>query len=457
MFAAEPVHAKVISSRAVALAGIVVLVVAGSVLRADAIGGNLRVSSDEQGNGANANAILQHTRYRALRWAPGTPLVFALATRLDGHRAMPVVTRSHGPAQYAQLAVEIATLTLIAVVAWSMAGAWAALAAVALAALYVPLILVTRTYLSEPLGGLMILGTFASAAWARTRRAPAIAAAGVFAGLACLAREDLFPGVIVIALALAWAVWRSSRRRAVMLGGLYLACAVAVLTPWVIYASGIDGRFVPITDGGADSFFVGTYLPGHGQQYPDVVQFKAAICRRFPADCDHLVSRGTADMFAIVASRHPKLATNAAITQADLENIRHYAFGRPLAFAGMLAEKAWRMWSYPWSGGNGYGTDPKSDTSRLQHLIFTAIALFGLIAGALLTRRWSLITVTAGLAVITFLNILNNAQGRDNLRLMPLLFTFGASGLWMAGEKMWPRVRARRRESAAAPAGAVVS
>ncbi len=417
------------------------LVVVGSVLRAEAIGGNRRVSSDEHGNVTNTNAVLTHARYRTFRWPPGTPLLFAVLTRLDGHHALRAEAHAHGPAQYGQLAIEIVTLLLIAAVAWRLAGAWAALLAVALAALYLPLILITRTYLSEPFGGLMILATFAAAAWARRHGALAVAGAGVIAGLGCLAREDLAPGVIVIAIALVWGFWRSSRRRAVLRGALYLGCAVVVITPWVVYASSRDGRFVPITDGGTHSFFVGSYLPGGGNQYPDVEQFKTAICQHYPADCHHLVSRGTADMFKLVAARYPGLSENAAITKADLDNIRRYALGQPFAFTGMLANKTWRLWSYPWSGGNGYGQHPTTDTSRVQHLIFTGLALLGLLGGALLTRRWSLITVTVGLAAITFLNIINNAQGRDNVRLMPLLLTFGASGLLMVGQKAWQRWR----------------
>jgi 4-amino-4-deoxy-L-arabinose transferase-like glycosyltransferase len=443
--------------RLLALAGIIALVVVGSVLRLASIGTNLRVSADEQGNVANANAILDHKAYRTFRWAPGTPFMFAVAARLRGFKVVSVEPHAHTPAQYAQLALEIATLLLMAAVAWRLAGPWAALLAVALAALYVPLILITRTYLSEPLGGLMAVAMFAGAAWARHRGPAMIACAGVIAGLACLAREDLFPGVLVIAIAIGWGLWRSSRRAALMSGLLYLLCAIAVITPWVIYASNHDGRLVPITDGGTDAFFIGTYLPGGGEQYPDIEHFQHQICQRFPADCHALVSRGTGDMFKIVASRYPGLSENAAINEAGLENLRHYALGQPLAFVGMLAAKLWTMWGSPWSGGNGYGTHPKADTSRVQHLIFVALAFIGLLGGALLTRKWELVTVSVGLAVITFLNLLTNAEGRDNLRFMPLLFTFGACGLWLLARQAWPSARSRTRSGRAVTDGDVGS
>ena len=60
---------------------------------------------------------------------------------------------SHGVAQYSQLLTEFVTLGLVATLAWILAGGWAALIAVVLTATYEPLIDVTRSYLSEPLGG----------------------------------------------------------------------------------------------------------------------------------------------------------------------------------------------------------------------------------------------------------------------------------------------------------------
>jgi Dolichyl-phosphate-mannose-protein mannosyltransferase len=437
-----------LSYRTLAIIGIVVLIVVGAVLRFDVIGSNNRVSSDENGNGGDANSILAHERYRTLRWPPGTPFLLALATRLDGHRQMAIVTHSHQPAQYAQLAVEIVTLGAVAAIAWLIAGPWAALIGVALLAFYQPLIFITRTYLSEPLGGLMILATFAAAAWARKRGWRALAAAGVLAGFGCLTREDLFPAVIVIAVAIACALWRSSHRRAMLSAALYLACTVLVIAPWVVYASGRDGRFVPITDGGPDAFFVGSYLPGKGQLFYVVKSFKGRVCQHSAASCRRYSVEGSAAMFRYVASQHPGLSPSAAVTKADIENVKKYALGEPLAFVGMLANKLWKMWSFPWSGGNG---SKPPDTSRTEHLIFVGLAWIGLLGGALLTRRWSLVTVTAGLVVTTALNILVNAQGRDNMRFVPLLFAFGAAGLVLMLQRAYA-IRQGRARAPAAPA-----
>ena len=416
------------------------LVLAGAFLRAQAIGANNRVSTDERGNTVNANAILTHVRYPVFRWAPGTPFAFAAATRLAGAGRVRGVPHAHGPAQYADLAFEIATLVLVAVIAWQLAGPYAAILAVAFTALYAPLVLVTRTFLSEPLGGLMILATFALAALVRRRSLWWLVGAGAFAGLACLVREDLFPGVIVIAIAFALRPGSGSgsargggsdggrRRRGILRGVAYLSAAVVVVLPWIVYASLRDHEFVPITDGGPTAAFIGTYLPGHGELQYVLEDFKGPVCRRYPQYCRDYARYGSGPMFELIAARYPGLSQTAAVRRAVLDNLRRYALGQPVAFAGMLLHKLWLMWGWPWAGGNA-----RPATSRPQHLIFVGLAWLGLLGGALVTRRWSLVTVSAGLMVITGLNVLVNAQGRDNLRLVPLLFAFGLAGLWLLG------------------------
>jgi hypothetical protein len=421
--------------RTLAVSAILVLVLLGALLRADAIGGDKRVSADEAGYAGNANHILAGEHYGSFKWAPGAPLIFALSTRLSGHHSLRIVPRAHGPAQYTQLAIETATLLLIALVAWQLAGAGAALLAVALAASYVPLVLITRTYLSEPLGGLMFLAALFTATWARKRGLGAIALAGVVAGAACLTRNDLAVGMAVIALALALSGrpgWRAGGLRA----GLFLGCLLLTVTPWLAYAWNLEGRFVPITTSGPNALFIGTYLPGRGEQFPTVEAFAPLVCRKFPAECHSYRAGETGPMFRVIGSRYPGLSESAAATRATWQNFKDYALGQPFAFAGMLWEKFWHMWSYPWSGGNS-GLHP--DTSRPQHLIYAALAWLGLLGGALVTRRWALMTAAAALLAVSALNTLFVAQARDNVRFMPLLLAYGSAGLWLLGSQIWKR------------------
>jgi hypothetical protein len=474
------------ASHKLALAAIAVVIVIGGVLRVQAIGGDKHVSADEAGYAADANRILGGEPYSSFKWAPGTPFVFALATRLSGHRSLKIEKHAHGPAQDAQLAMELATLILIAITAWLLAGPWAALIAVVLGATYIPLIFLTRTYLAESLGGLMFVtvmlagllthrrlsrgsvrsqvdadaktdasATALSAVPARrvvTLDLLALAATGVVSGLTVLSRNDLALGMVAIAVALAL-TGRPSRRvllvRLIVFGG----CALLTVAPWVIYASEKQGRFVPITTSGPDALFMGTYLPGGGEQFPVVKAFEKPVCARLAQYCHPYRAGFAAPMFALIQKRHPGLSEPEAAEAETFHNLRIYALGRPLSFLKMLASKFWNMWRLPWSGGNS-GLHP--DTNHPQHSIYAALAWFGLLWGVFRLRRWPFTVALLALLIVSVMNVLFVADARDNLRMMPLLFAYGAPGLYLAvRERLLPALKGAlgRRSSAPSAAG----
>jgi hypothetical protein len=438
------------ATQKIAVALIAVIVVLGTVLRADVIGGNKHLSIDERAYVANANRILAVKRPATFEWPPGTSFAFALASGVSGHRVLRLARNASGPAQYAQLAAGVLTLPLIGWLAWLAAGPWAAVLAVALGSSYLPLIDATRTFLSEPLGALALLMSVAAAAVAharlQTRRWPlAVASAGIVGGLGCLTRADMAVGMGVIAVALSVS-GRPGWRQGLLRGGIYLSALLLTLTPWLVYASATEGRFVPITAAGSHAFFIGTYLPGNGRLLQTEQSLAPEVCRHFPADCGRYWEKSAAPLFRLLAARHPDESAEAAVVQADLDNVRRYALGQPLAFTGMLWHKFWKMWTEAWSGGNvsrggrGGGASQPS-TSQLQHTIYTLLAWVGLLAGALATRRWGLIVAAATLVAIAGLATLFDDQPRYNVSLMPLLFAYGSAGAWLLWRSAWGRFR----------------
>jgi hypothetical protein len=430
-----------------ALGLIVVAIVAGGIARGAAIGSNTHLSADENGYVANANRMLAGERYATFKWPPATSVAFAVATRLSGHHSLKLAMHASGPAQYAQLAIGVLTLALVAALAWILAGPWAAVIATTLVAVYWPLVVATRTFLSEPLGALVLVATVGAAVFAHRRFGErrellAIAAAGVVGGIACLTRGDLAVGMGVIALALALA-GRPTPRRGLLRGGVYLAALLLTLSPWLIYASSVEGRFVPITTAGPHAFFIGTYLPGRGLLVPTEEQLAPEVCRRFPSDCGRYWEHSAAPVFRLIEARHPDLSPTAAVDKENLENIRKYALGKPAAFTSMLWSKFWKMWVNVWSGGNG---TYHPDTSRPQHTIYLLLAWIGLLAGIALTRRFALIVSAAVLLSIAGLATLFNDQPRYNVSLMALLLCAGTAGAWLAGERLIAMRRERRAE-----------
>jgi hypothetical protein len=415
---------------------------AGTVARVQAIGANHRISLDEHGYILDANHILHgHPWYASFKWSPGTPLLFAAATRLESQPALAEVPNRATPAQHAQLAVEVVTLVVIALVAWAIAGPLAAMLAVALSASYVPLVLMTTTYLSEPLGGLALTVAVSSVALTRQRSTRHLALAGVAGGICSLCREDVLPVVLVLGAYLAVST-RPRWRRGAQRGVLYIGCALATVAPWCVYASVHVGEPVPITSSGPSALFIGTYLPADGKQRGTVMAFAPAVCRAYPTTCGQAPAYGTGPMFLLIRRRYrvhdPRISTIAAARKAALHNLRAYALGRPVSFLGMLARKYARGWG-AWGGINSH-----RQINLPQHLVYLLLAALGLVGGALSSGRWSLRAAALAVVTMSVVNALFIAQSRANVRMDPLLLLYGSCGMVLLGRRLTRAGRPRR-------------
>ncbi|MFT4035180.1 MAG: hypothetical protein QM679_06365 [Patulibacter sp.] len=419
------------------------IVVLGAALRIDKLGTGTRVSVDERSYLGIANNMVVHRSYAygkdPLHWAPGTPFLFATGMKLTGSGAIDQrLPGQRNIAVYMQTLV--GTLAIVAVFAFAawLGGAWAGLLAALMTAIYDPLVLVARSYLSEPLGGLLfVVAVFAICiAVARPTRSWKLATgAGALLGCAVLARNDLLllfgvlPG---LALLMTWR--RESLRAGARLAALLVVGAILTVTPWVTYASIEQHRLTPVTTAGPSSLWVATYLPAGGRQILVKRQFMDEVCRTFPKRQDACgVTATQMDMrliFELLERRHPGLTQDQAI-QAELDrNIRDYALGQPLKFANMLLDKSTRIWGRPWGGG----AIGRQESSVWQHRLLLGLAVIGLCAGLLLAgrrRRYVALGASALLAV-TALNTIFVSESRMSLRMTPLLFAIGIGGLGAA-------------------------
>jgi 4-amino-4-deoxy-L-arabinose transferase-like glycosyltransferase len=123
---------------------------------------------------------------------------------------------------------------MIGVLALQLWGRRVALVAMALGAIYVPLILVGQSVMSEPLFVLCMLGSLAAVLrrWALV--------AGVLMGLAILGRAN----ALILLLPLAWAVWRYGSWRSV---AVLLAAAALTVLPWTVRNAVELHHFVPVS------------------------------------------------------------------------------------------------------------------------------------------------------------------------------------------------------------------
>lgn len=227
----------------------------GYVLRHDAHDYDVHARSIAEGQGFSKT--LAHGRPTAFR-PPGYPYFLGGVYRIFGVDRAPAPRRLR-VARIAQAFVGTAIVALVGALAAQLWGAGVALVALALAAIYVPLITVGGAVMSEPLFDAFMLAALVAAV--AHRRSPHryryAVLAGFLGGLAILTRAN----ALILLAPLAVAVWdgRPWRSRAAL--GPPLALVVAALltvTPWTVRNAVELHAFVPVSTQ-LGSALAGTY------------------------------------------------------------------------------------------------------------------------------------------------------------------------------------------------------
>jgi 4-amino-4-deoxy-L-arabinose transferase-like glycosyltransferase len=200
-----------------------VLATPGYTLVHDALDYQRHAASIADGNGF----ALSYGRPTAFR-PPAYPIFLAAVYVLTG----PDVEWG----RIANAFVGTGIVALIGLIAFQLWGRRVALIALALGAVYIPLILVGQSIMSEPLFVLCLLGAIACVL--HSKRWPWVIAAGVLMGLAILGRAN----AIILLAPLAAAVWRGWRAPLAL-------CVAAGLTvaPWTIRNYETFHAFVPVS------------------------------------------------------------------------------------------------------------------------------------------------------------------------------------------------------------------
>jgi Dolichyl-phosphate-mannose-protein mannosyltransferase len=189
---------------------------------------------------------------------PGYPYLLAGAYALSGVERANAETR-YRAGRVANALVGTAVVALIGVLSMQLFGRRVALAAMALGAVYVPLILVGGTLMSEPLFTALLLGALAAAIHHRrsAHRHRWALVAGVLGGLAILTRAN----AAILLAPLVIAVWHARPRwswRALAPPAALVAVALVTVSPWTIRNAVVFHRFVPVSTQ-LGSALAGTY------------------------------------------------------------------------------------------------------------------------------------------------------------------------------------------------------
>jgi 4-amino-4-deoxy-L-arabinose transferase-like glycosyltransferase len=159
------------------------------------------------------------------------------------------------------LGIVIGTLivVLIGVVARQLWGRRVALVAMALTAVYIPLIVVGAAVMSEPLFAALLLGALAAVIQHRrsTHAWRWVLLGGVLGGLTILTRAN----ALVLLLPLGLAVWTIRPRfspRALAVPAVLVLLALLTVSPWTIRNAIVFDRFIPVSTQ-LGSALAGTY------------------------------------------------------------------------------------------------------------------------------------------------------------------------------------------------------
>jgi hypothetical protein len=220
--------------------------------------------------------------------------------------------------------------------------------------------------------------------------------------------------------------WRRGSTRAAIL----LAGVVVVVVPWTVRNAIAVDRFVPISTGGGQVLFAGTYLPSDG----DPEKVGAEVVERHPElfGPDAVQRLRLEQILArLAAQRYPGLGTDKALSRMGRQQLWDDVSEEPLEYAGFVTAKIARIWSH----------GPR-DVMRAPgwELLHWALVIFGLVGLIVLAaqRRWEALLLATIFVAITAISALLVASPRRVLVMMPLVAALAGVGM-VAINDLWRR------------------
>jgi len=266
--------------------------------------------------------------------------------------------------------------------------------------------------MSEPLAATLLSGGVLAVLWAWDGGPWRWLPPGALFGALALTRPE-YLGIAVLVAAVIFLReardWRTSLARA----AVFLLAASVVIVPWTIRNAVALDRFVPISTGGGQVLFAGTYLPSDGDPEKVGAEVVAENPDLFsPEDAQHL--RLEQILARLAADRYPGMATDQALSKLGKEQLWDDVSEEPAEYAGFVATKVWRIWSH---GPRDVMREP---VWEVLHWLLVAFGLLGL---AILAwqRRWEALLIGTIFLAITAISALLVASPRRVLVLVPLI------------------------------------
>ena len=298
---------------------------------------------------------------------------------------------------------------------------WPALVGALAVAVYPALLEYQGMLMGEPLAAALLSGGVLAALWAWDGGWVRWLLPGVLFGALAMVRPEYLGVAVLLAVVIAAREVRDDWRLSLLRAAVFLGAALVIVAPWTIRNASALDRFVPISTGGGQVLYAGTYLPSDG----DPEKVGAEVVRENP----HLFAPDTAQhlrleqiLARLAHARYPEMETDKGLSKMGKEQLWDDISDHPSEYAGFLATKVGRIWFHP-----------AQDIMRGFPWIVLqwALVLFGLIGLAILAwrRRWEALLFATIFLAISAISALLVASPRRVLVLVPLLAALAATAL----------------------------
>ena len=292
-------------------------------------------------------------------------------------------------------------------------------------AIYPALLEYQGMLMSEPLAAALLSGGVLAVLWAWDGGWARWLLPGALFGALALVRPEYLAVSVLVALVVPAREVRMDWRNSVLRAAVFLGATLVIIAPWTIRNAVALDRFVPISTGGGQVLFAGTYLPSDGDPEKVGAEVVAENPDLFtPRDAQNL--RLEQILARLAHSRYPEMESDQALAKMGKEQLWDDVSEEPLEYAGFVAAKIGRIWSH---GPRDVMREPVWEA---LHWALVALGLLGL---AILAwrRRWEALLLGTIFLAITLVSALLVASPRRVLVMIPLLAPLagvGCAWLW---------------------------
>ena len=261
---------------------------------------------------------------------------------------------------------------------------------------------------------------------------------GVLFGATAMVRPEYLAVVCLVVLVVFARAAQREWRRSLAQAAVLLAGAVLIVAPWTIRNALALGRFVPLSTGGGQVLFSGTYLPSGGDPQKvgqAVLERHPGLRRRLAAEylspdaaptLAAVLARVRLEQIlaALAAQRYPGVESDKALSHMGREQLLSDITEKPLEYAGFVAAKVGDIWSH------GPREVMRKPVWEALHWALVGFGLLGLIVLAR-QRRWEALLLATIFLAITAISALLVASPRRVLVMIPLVAALaGVGAVW---------------------------